>query len=71
MTLSITKICHYAECRILLIVMLSVIMLSVIMLSAGMLSVVMLSVVVPFFAAIINKLEYLSLSPLSNVYSQG
>jgi hypothetical protein len=50
MTLSITKLyhyaeCHFAECRVLFGVMLSVIMLSVTMLSVIMLSVIMLSVV--------------------------
>jgi hypothetical protein len=45
MTLSITMLCHYAECRVLFIIMLSVIMLSVVMLSVIMLSVVMLNVV--------------------------
>jgi hypothetical protein len=45
MTLSKTIFCHYAECRVLLIVMLNVIMLSVTMLSVIMLSVVMLSVI--------------------------
>ncbi len=52
MTLSITKLCHYAEyhcaeCRGLFIGMLNVIMLSVVMLSVVMLSVVMLGVVAP------------------------
>jgi hypothetical protein len=41
---SITMLCHYAECRILFIIMLNIIMLSVIMLSVIMLSVIMLSV---------------------------
>jgi hypothetical protein len=33
MTLSITMLCHYAECRLLFIIMLNAIILSVIMLS--------------------------------------
>jgi hypothetical protein len=49
-TLSLTLLCYYAECRILFTIilhdiMLSVVMLNVIMLSVVMLSVVMLSVV--------------------------
>ncbi len=44
-TLSITKLDHYAECRVISVVLLSVIMLSVIMLSVIMLSVIMLSVI--------------------------
>ncbi len=56
MTLSITKLCPYAECycaecRDLFIVMLSVIMLSVVVLSVAMLNVVMLSVVAPYHCA--------------------
>jgi hypothetical protein len=45
MTLSITMLCHYAECRVILIVMLSAIMLNVIRLSVIMLNVVMLNVI--------------------------
>jgi hypothetical protein len=40
MTLSIAKLCHYAECRDLFIGMLNVVMVSVIMLSVIRLSVV-------------------------------
>jgi hypothetical protein len=47
MTLGIRIECHYAQCPIFLIAMLSVIMLSVIMLSVVMLNVIMLSVVAP------------------------
>ncbi len=47
MTLSIV---HYAECRILFIVMLNVVMLSDVLLSVIKLSVVMLSVVEPYLA---------------------
>jgi hypothetical protein len=47
-TLSITMLYHYAECGILVIVMLNVIVLNVILLSVIILSVVMLSVVAPF-----------------------
>ncbi len=47
MTLNITMLCHYAECRILFIVMLNVFMLSVIMLSIVMLRIIMVSVVAP------------------------
>jgi hypothetical protein len=39
-TLSITTLCHYAECRVLSSIMFNVIMLSVVMLCAVMLSVV-------------------------------
>jgi hypothetical protein len=47
------KLCHYAECCVLFIVMpngimLSVVMLSVVMLSVVILNGIMLSVVVPF-----------------------
>ncbi len=45
--LSITMICHYAECHILLVLMLSVFMLSVVILSVIMLSVVLLSAMAP------------------------
>ncbi len=45
MTLSITMLCHYAQCQNLFIIMLCVIMLSVIMLNVVMLSVIILSVV--------------------------
>jgi hypothetical protein len=45
--LSITKLCHYAKRRVLLIVMLSVIMLSVFMLSVIRLNVVWPSVMAP------------------------
>jgi hypothetical protein len=72
MTLSITIlviiICHFAECRVFLIVMLnvimlslvffimlSVVMLSVIMLSVVMLNVVMLSAVAPFLMFVAFK----------------
>jgi len=53
MTLSITKLCHYAEsycaeCRDLFIGMLSVVRLSVIRLSVARLDVVRLRVVAPF-----------------------
>ncbi len=47
MTLSITALYHYAECRVEFIVMPNVIMLSVSMLSLVMLSVVMLNVGAP------------------------
>jgi hypothetical protein len=47
MTLSITRLFHYVECRILFTTMLNVIMLSVVMLNVIMLSVVMLNVVLP------------------------
>ncbi len=52
MKLSITNICHYAECRYddccdLFVVMLKVLMLNVIMLNVVMSSVIMLSVVAP------------------------
>jgi hypothetical protein len=50
MTLSLTAqapLCHYGECCILFIAMLSVIMLNIIMLSIVVLNAVMLSVVVP------------------------
>ncbi len=66
MTLSITTICHCAECRYLncrdlYIVMLNVNMLSVVMLNVNMLSVVklnavMLSVVAPLMAAIMQQI---------------
>jgi hypothetical protein len=45
MTQSLTTLCHYDECRFLLIVMLNVIMLSVIMLNVIMLNVIMLNVI--------------------------
>ncbi len=53
MTLSITKLCHYAECHCaerhdLFIGMLNVIMLKVIMLCVVRLNVVLLTVVAPF-----------------------
>jgi hypothetical protein len=47
MTLTITTISHYVECRDLFVVKLNVIMLSVIMLNVNMLNVIMLSAVVP------------------------
>jgi hypothetical protein len=55
MTLSITKLCQYAECHCaecldLFIHMLNVVMLSDIMLSVVRLNVVMLSVVTPYFS---------------------
>jgi hypothetical protein len=40
MTLSITTLCQYPECYVLLIVMLSVVMLSVVLLSGALLSVI-------------------------------
>jgi hypothetical protein len=46
-TFSITKLCHYAECCVLFIVMLNVIMLSVVMLNVIMLNVVTLKVAAP------------------------
>ncbi len=45
MILSITAICHYAECYDLFIVMLNVVVLSVVLLDIVVLSVIMLSVV--------------------------
>jgi hypothetical protein len=39
---------HYAECRVLFILILVVIMLSVVMLNVGLLSVIMLSVAAPY-----------------------
>ncbi len=58
MTLSIAKLCHYAEChcaecRNLFIGMLNVVMLSVIRLSVVRLNVIMLSAVAPFHPGII------------------
>ncbi len=47
-TVSISDTLHYAECRILFIILLNVIMLSVVMVSVVMLSVIKLSVVEPF-----------------------
>jgi len=44
-TLSLKMLCHYAECRVLFIVMLNVIMLTVVILIVIMLNVIMLSVV--------------------------
>jgi hypothetical protein len=41
-------LCHYAECRVLFIVMMNVVMLIVVMLSVVMLNVGMLSVLAPF-----------------------
>ncbi len=40
MTLSITMLCYYVECRILFTIMLSVVMLNVVVLNVVMLSVV-------------------------------
>jgi hypothetical protein len=48
MTLIITMICCYAECRILFSILLSVIVLSAVMLNVVMLSVVMLSIMAPY-----------------------
>jgi len=45
MTLSITKLCHYAECCIPFIVMLNVITLDVVILNVIMLDVAMLNVI--------------------------
>ena len=45
MTLGITMICHYAECRVLINIMLSVILLNVVLHSVILLSVIMLIVV--------------------------
>jgi hypothetical protein len=45
MTISILTLCHYAECRVLFIIMLNASMLKVVMLNVFMLSVAMLSVV--------------------------
>jgi hypothetical protein len=56
MALSITMLCHYAECRILFIIMQNVIMLSVTMLNIVMLSVIMLSVVMLSVVALLTML---------------
>jgi len=48
MTLDITRLCHYAERRILFTVMVNVIVLIVVMLNVVMLNVIMLSVAAPF-----------------------
>ncbi len=53
MTLGISIKCHYAECRVLHIVMLNVIVLSVVMLRAIMLKVIMMIVMAP------RKISYL------------
>jgi hypothetical protein len=44
--LSLKMLCHYAECRVLFIVMLNVIMLTVVILIVIMLNVIMLSVII-------------------------
>jgi nitrate/nitrite-specific signal transduction histidine kinase len=48
MTLDITRLCHYAERRILFTVVLNVVLLNVVILSVIMLSAIMVSVVAPF-----------------------
>jgi len=47
MTLSITMLCHFAECRVLFIFILNVIRLSVILLNVAMLSFIVLGAVTP------------------------
>ncbi len=77
MTLSITTICHYAECRDLFIVMLNVILLSVIMvnvvilsvmLSVIMLSAIILSVEAPIKPISKHILHELLLTPVKSLY---
>ncbi len=53
MTLNETMLCHYAECRILFIILLNVIMLILVMPNAVMLSVVMLNDVASFQSRLI------------------
>ncbi len=66
---SITMFCHYAESRILFIIMLNVIMLSVVMLNIVILSVVMLRVMLPnlpikFYYYIMKKALLTSLNQI-------
>ncbi len=61
MALSITKLYHYAECRILFVVMLNIIMLSVLTLIVVMLSVTLQSVItliVVMLSVICNNAEF-------------
>jgi hypothetical protein len=54
MTLSKTMLCHYAECRILFIIMTIVFTLNVIELNVIMHNVILLNVVAPWLVVVIN-----------------